>query len=401
MEKKNSAAVIAVAVLVIIVAGIIVLTVQKDPDTAIPVLSGSGAPVNLPVVVTTIAVIPVIPRPIVLNISEEEATSRLREEYPEGQYTLASISVTDRYPGKVLYECAMVPAKGSIFDKNATFFVDTSTGDLYSPSQENAGITIEQAKDFARHDFPEWTIDRIRIRFYDGSNYNRGWKFELMNNNATLIDGGLDAGTGELSWYGIGATRMGRPEVPSITMDSARVTADNEIRKWNGELPLELTESRYDSLGMHGEKIAGYYVFVYKRIIRNVPCDSDGLILMIDSVTGNVLDYHKHWTLPENAIAASYAPAISRDAAVALVEKEARARYPESASSLKVISADLRWMDLHNADKITPGPGSIPLAWKVMFDDETIRAQQYPIPEHGWVDAQNGNLLDLYYYHQQ
>jgi hypothetical protein len=150
---------------------------------------------------------------------------------------------------------------------------------------------------------------------------------------------------------------------------------------------------------MPGEKIAGKYVFVYKRVIRDVPCDSDGLTLVVDSVAGNVVEYRKSWSLPENAVASSAKPEITKDAAIKTVQQEAMRIYPTSAASLRIVSAELRWKNYHNPDKVVPAPGSIPLVWKVQFDDETLRAQQWPSPATGWVDAQTGTLQDMYYRH--
>jgi hypothetical protein len=400
MEQKSPAVVIAVAVLVIIAAGIIILTVQKMPDSGLTAPSESGVNADVPVSITTVMVKPATPRPATPDISEEEATVRLREDYPEWLYTLERISLTDRYAGKILYECALVPAKDSIYEKNETFFIDAATGDLYSPSQETAGITIEHAKQFARQAFSEWTADRVRMKFHDGSNYNRGWEFHLYKNGDELVHGGLGADTGELNWYAIGVTRTGRPESPSISMDAARVIADIEIQKRNGILPLEMTDSRLDPLGMPGEKVAGNYIFVYNRVIRDVPCDSDGFTITVDSVAGRVVSYRKGWSLPENAVSSSSQPVVSKDAAIKTVQQAAREIYPASAANLRIVSSDLRWKDFHNPDKVIPKPGSVPLAWKVQFDDETIRGWQWPVPANGWVDAKTGALLDLYYRHE-
>jgi len=144
---------------------------------------------------------------------------------------------------------------------------------------------------------------------------------------------------------------------------------------------------------------AGNYVFLFRRIINGVPCNSDGFTISVDAGTGNVVSYYKSWHTPENAVAAQPVPAISRDAAIAVIEREARACYPASADSFRIVSADLQWMDLYNADLYTPSPGVIPLAWYVRFDDKTIREREFPVPEEGSVDAQNGTLLSMYYVH--
>ena len=399
MEQNTSAVVIAVAVLVIIAAGIIIMTVQKMPDSGLTAPSESDVHLDVPVSITSLMDTPSKPGPAIPDISEEEATVRLREEYPEWLYTLVRISLTEQSTGKLLYECIMVPAKDSIFENNETVFIDAATGDLYSPSQEKAGISIEQAKEFARQAFSEWAVDRVRMKFNDGSNYDRGWEFYLYKDGKDLVHGGLGADTGELSWYAIGVTRMGRPESPAIVMDAARNIADKEIHRRNGNLVLKLTDSRLDPLGMPGEMVAGNYVFVYNRLIHDYPCDSDGFTIVVDSFTGNVVEYQRTWRLNDDAVAQQEKAPVSKADAETIALKEAGRVFPASTGTLRIVSSELRWRDHHNPDKQVVTPGSIVLAWKVQFDDDTIRAQQWPRPGIAWVDAQEGGLQDLSYRH--
>ena len=374
-ELKKNPIIIACVITCIVIGTGIVITLLQSQDTSVvhqlPANQTVGTPV--PPVASTPQTTHRPDTSLPVTITKDDATIRLQEEYPSWMYTIDHINLTDRYSGKTLYEFAMVPAESSIYEKNATFFIDAETGDLYSPLQENAGITIEQAKLRARQAFPAWTIDRIRIKYIDGTEYARSWEFYLYKDDKELVHGSLDADSGELSTYAIGVTRMGRPENPSVTIDAAQKAADREIEERNGVLPIVLSDSRLDPLGMHGEKIAGRYVFVYNRVIQTIPCDSDGFTIVVDSVAGDVIEYRKSWSLPENAVAASSKPAITKDAAIKTVEQEAAAIYPASTSSLKIVSAELRWKDFHNPDKVVPVPGSIPLAWKVQFDDESIR----------------------------
>lgn len=399
-ELKKNPIVIACIITCIVIGTGIVITLLQSQDAAaehqLPANQNVGTPV--PPIVSTPQTIHPSDIPLPVTITRDEATARVQEEYSMG-YSIDHINLTDRYSGKTLYEFAMVPAESSLYEKNRTVFIDAGTGDLYSPLQEKAGITIEQAKLRARQAFPTWTVDRVRIKYIDGTRYDRSWEFYLYKDDKELVHGSLDADTGELSTYAIGVTRMGRPENPSITIDAAQQVADREIKERNGVIPILLSDSRLDPLGMPGEKIAGRYVFVYNRVIQNVPCDSDGFTIVVDSVAGNVIEYRKSWSLPENAVAASSKPATTKDAAIKTVEQEAATIYPASTASLKIVSAELRWKDFHNPDKIVPAPGTIPLAWKVQFDDETIRAQQWPNPATGWVDAQSGILMDMYYRH--
>ncbi|MFA4860837.1 hypothetical protein [Methanoregula sp.] len=389
---------LGMALIVLIETGVFIVYPSLSPYTSTPV-SGNPAETG-----TTIPVITASDtRPMVSSlppeISQEQAITLVREDYYRPAYSVARIALTDRYAKTPLYEIDLAPVEGLVAEQNETVFIDATTGDYYSPAQESARISVEQAKEFARNAFPHLSPDRVKIRFSDGSQYALGWEFTLMQGDEKLVQGGLAADTGDLKWYAFPVLRKDRPANPSISLDAAKIIAEREIRNRNGVLPVAQTDARLDPLGMPGEKIAGKYVVVYTRIIRNVPCDSDSLVVTVDSVTGKVTRYSKQWILPENAVVSMSPPAISREAAAGLVEREARKRYPASAGSLTIISADLRWMDYHNPDQIIPAPGDIPLAWKVQFDDAVIRSQQWPNPGTGWVDAQNGTLLDLYYRH--
>ena len=389
---------LGMALIVLIETGVFIVYPSLSPYTSTPV---SGNPAG------TGTTLPVIPapdtRPMVSSlppeISPEQAITLVWEDYYRPAYSVASIALTDRYAKTPLYEIDLAHVEGSVAEKNETVFIDATTGDYYSPAQESARISVEQAKGFARNAFPHLSPDRVKIRFSDGSEYALGWEFSLMEGNEKLVQGGLAADTGDLKWYAFPILRKDRPANPSISLDAAKTIAEREIRNRNGVLPVVMSDARLDPLGMPGEKIAGKYVVIYKRMIRNVPCDSDSLVIFVDSVTGKVTRYSKQWILPENAVASLSLPALSREAAVGLVEREARKRYPASAGSLIIISADLRWMDYHNPDQIISSPDSIPLAWKVQFDDAAIRSQQWPNPGNGWVDAQNGTLLGMYYQH--
>ncbi|OPY37955.1 MAG: Peptidase propeptide and YPEB domain protein [Methanoregula sp. PtaU1.Bin051] len=339
------------------------------------------------------------PSDILPKISLKQVTALVREDYSEYQYSIAGISLTGQYAGKPLYVVELIPVGDSVAERNETIFIDATTGDYYNPAQENAEISIEQAKDLARASFPQLSPDRVKMKFSDGSQYARGWEFSLINGDNQLVQGGLNADTGDLSWYAFGIVRKDRPENPSITLDAAQHIAEKEIQKHNGDLPITMTEARLDPLGMPGEKIAGKYVFVFKRIIRDIPCDSDGLTLTVDSVAGSVVEYRKSWSLPENAVASSASPAITKEVAIKTVQQEATRIYLASVAGLRIRSANLVWKDFHNPDKVTPAPGSIPLAWKVQFDDEILRAQQWPGTATGWVDAQTGSLVEMYYRH--
>ena len=396
VSTRDCIVVTGLAVLVLAAAGIFLVVPSLDlpasPGGDGP--DGAGGPAAGMPVQDNAAAAEMLPL-----LSQEEAEALVREDYPGSLYSVTGISLTGEYPAGPVYVFGLAPREGLAGERNETVFIDATTGDYYNPAQENAGIAAGRAKELAREAFPAVPADRVKIRFSDGSQYVRGWEFFLMNGTGDLVHGGLDADTGDLSWYAMGIVRKDRPENPAISLTDAQRAADREILGRNGVLPLFLADARLDPLGMPGQPVAGTYVFVYKRVIHDIACDSDGILISVDSVSGNVVEYRKSWSLPEDAVAPSAAAAIPKDDAVDAVKREAAGIYPASAAGLRIVSAGLRWNDYHDPDKVMPAPGSIPLVWKVVFDDEILRSRQWPGFGTGRVDARTGDLLELYYRH--
>ena len=172
-----------------------------------------------------------------------------------------------------------------------------------APTVEKTGpITTEKARTIAREYFPEFSPDRVNITHNPGDrNSQASVEFDFFRENKRLLQGGLDPETGNMTWYAIPVERIGRSADPSITIDSARIAADNELRERNGIISFNISSERYDPLGMPGSEVAGVYVFVYDRLVKSDRCDSDGLTIDVDSISGKVIEYRKTWIQsPEN-----------------------------------------------------------------------------------------------------
>ena len=213
-------------------------------------------------------------------------------------YFIATVNLTDRFPGKLLYEFTLVPESNAPFHSNQTAYVNAATGDLYSPLQDKAGITIDEANGRARSAFPQWTVDRVQMKYNDGIRHDRSWEFHLYSGDVELVHGALSPDNGVLDWYALsGPTRLGRPATPLVSIDTAEKTARAEVQNRTGNSALGLFQSRYDPLGMQDAKIAGQYVFLYEN---NRPgqkaCENDGFTVIVDSVSGKVQEYRRTWT---------------------------------------------------------------------------------------------------------
>lgn len=170
-------------------------------------------------------------------------------------------------------------------------------------NRSTPAITAEQAGYRARDAFPNFDPDRVNITYYPGDKTRQSsFEFDLLKENERLVQGGLDPGTGALVWYAIPIKRIGRAADPSITLGTARMAAEKEIRNRDGVVLLNLSEERYDILGMSDSGVAGVYVFVFDRLKKADRCDSDGFTIGVDSLSGNVIEYRKTWIQPPGSI---------------------------------------------------------------------------------------------------
>lgn len=384
MIQKIPVTIIVVAALVIIAAGTIILAVQSAEDPAVP-----GQPDTV-----RLSTLPVRASHLVTTPAENHAAQN------PPIITAATPPVTDSSPGKTVTECSIVPNKYGYMYQNTSVFTAESHEKYCTPARKKEPeITITQAQDIAMKAFRHYSPDRVEMEFVDGTDQTYPvWKFGLFKDDQQVITGELNP-DGDIRSYSVTGEdnsfkyRM-KPELadtsPAISQERAQATAEYEIQERDGEKLYKL---------MDPELRYGNYVFSYHRTIHGVPSTSTFVVIEINAENGKICNYWKAGSTPENAVAAKSDPAVSREAAIALVEGLAKACYPESADTFRIKSADLRWMDNYNDLVETPKPGVIPLGWYVRFNDKTIREMEKPHEGEAWVDAENGTLLEIYYVH--
>ncbi|MGB7788635.1 hypothetical protein [Methanoregula sp.] len=196
-----------------------------------------------------------------------------------------------------------LPAAKVSLSATASGTIPADQSPVESDSLENGTITADQAGILARRALPELDPDQVNITNNPGDQFSQSsFVFDLLKNNERIGQGELDPRTGSLVWYAIPVKRLGRPASPAIATGTARITSDNEIRNRNGVLSLNMSEERYDPIGMPDSGVAGAYVFVYDRLDKKYPCDSDGFTVDVDSVSGRVIEYRKTWIQPPGNI---------------------------------------------------------------------------------------------------
>jgi len=331
--------------------------------------------------------------------SLDAATASLRVDYPAPAYILISVNVTDQFADRSLYEFRIRQANTSQDDTGFSEFIDARTGDPYTLGQERARITADQANALVSNAFILYQPEKVRIKYNNSPDSMQEWIFTMYRNNITILTGTMDPDTGHIESFSSSIERPGRPANPALDSTAAQKIADRYIIDRNGfPLPLNMSVARYDPLGFQKETIAGQYVFVYNRIMQDIPCDYEGFTISVDSVTGEVTGYNRRWSAPDIAFSLAIDPLVTHYEATYAVLDRAKQTYPASIDGLRIVSAEIRWKDQRLPGSI-PRPGSISTAWKVQFDDEVIREKQGSVPAAGWVDAQTGKILDFYYPH--
>ena len=271
---------------------------------------------------------------------------------------------------------------------------------ITTPKTDGPKITEKDAQAIAVVAFPNLPAGRTTVDLATDPVFGQVWKFTLQAGTTTEATGLIDALSGTVVAFSRTIHPGGRPQNPVLTMGNARQIADSTINDRNtGILSINMSDGRYLPLPAPGGSVAGTYRFVFDRIIQDYPCDNDGFIVSIDSVSGAVTEWEQRWESPDNAFMILDTPTVPKYDAIYAVQAKAKTIYPSSISSLQVVSAERVWKDGHTPGT-TPRPSSIPLAWKVVFTDETIRANpQILKPGVGWVDTYTGEIIDISYPH--
>jgi len=390
------------AAIYLIMSGMLISSPQSPPQ--LPTAPAVNSTTTVPTVIATVAApdftkgtgISILSTPDMISL--DSATIFLRLDYPKEMYTIISANLTDRYSGYTVYEFTIQPVDHSSPGTVFSVFEDAISGEPYTPGQENARITPEKAKDVARSAVPFDQPDQVRVRYQVSPDSGRTWNFVFVKGTAPVLTGSMDSETGIVSSFNRIIKMPGRPTGPVLDISAAQEIANTYISEHNGPVAVNMSTGRYNPKGSPSDPVAGYYSFEYNRIVNDIPCDNDGFVIGVDSVTGEITGYKRQWNAPDNAFSVATEPLVVKHEATFVVLQKAEETFPASVNGLQIVSAEIRWNDQHKVG-VTPRLGSIPLAWKVEFDDETIRANSSAKPALAWVDIQSGKILEFQYRH--
>jgi hypothetical protein len=331
------------------------------------------------------------------NISLANAVVALRRSYPAQEFAILSVNISTM-SGHTLFGFVIHPAGGTSGDES-TAFIDAASGESWTPGQDTSPVSAGQAEFIAGSVFPSLNPDRVDVRYGDDPERGKIWVFTLYAGTAQLLNGTIDATSGEIATFSLTVPATGRPATPVLSVQQAQNIADRYITDHTiGAHPVNMTVSRYEPWGTPAGPVAGEYRFTYRRIYSGYPTDEDWFKVAVDAVTGQVIGYCQLWTTQDYSFAETMGPSLtSYDAGTAVIRAAGKV-YPASADSISIISEEILWQNRHPPG-IVQRPGSIPLRWKVVFDDDIIRANSSLPAATGWVDIRTGNVTELDYRH--
>lgn len=257
------------------------------------------------------------------------------------------------------------------------------------PADETVSITRENAITSVKTNIPDITIKKATGGLVQDKVYGKIWQFSVGTGDGDTILAGIDAETGELDfYYGKADKKTGKEE--EITADEAKQITEDYIKTQNirGDLLFDGVEYR----SPHARDLAGKYSVHFWRIIRGIPCLSDGVRVGVNPETGEVMSYQKTWTIPEE-IAVNAAPDIQDDEAQQIVRNLMKENY---STDITIVSSKLVWMDM-NDPTWADDTHDIRLTWWIRFDDPYLQENEAE-PGSAWVDAHSGEFLKKAYF---
>ncbi|SFM50442.1 YcdB/YcdC domain-containing protein [Methanolobus profundi] len=258
--------------------------------------------------------------------------------------------------------------KGEISEKNN-----------FDPNTAEVNVTLEEAKKILKNENENIVDDSIT-----GSLNGLEWELNGITTNGKAVVISIDAISGDIiklydsSKDGKGSLDLNDDDALEIANEY--VATRNSVDSIN---ELELEEIKKSDSNT-------FYVS-YVRIIKGIPSLSDGILLRVNSGTGEVRTYRKTWSMDENeVVVVSTEPDISSDEASEIL-KEYMANEPfigkDKADTVKINSSSLVWKFDDNQ--------TIHLAWWIRFKDSTFANEDSPAAT--WIDAHSGEIILFVY----
>ena len=135
------------------------------------------------------------------NISLADAIVALRHDYPAQEFGIRSVNISS-ISGHTLFGFVIRPVGGGA-GNGSTVFIDAASGDSWTPGQDTSPVSAGQAKFIAGSVFPSLNPDKVDVRYSDDPDRGKVWVFTLYAGAAQLLNGSIDATSGEIATFSL------------------------------------------------------------------------------------------------------------------------------------------------------------------------------------------------------
>jgi WD40 repeat protein len=260
-----------------------------------------------------------------------------------------------------------------------------------NPSTEKVKIDFETARSIAERSIPAIKDARMLHGglIYDKLLGVKVWELEFKTDDGKHISVCVDASTGEVV-YVWDESKMSAGK-GSISAEEAKKIADSYLRKVLGNSASDLIFSGILYNPSEEKEHAPKYDVHYSRLIKGIPCLSDGITISVNAKGGDVVAYYKVWDIQEKDCI-NPNPSVSKENATRLLTDYMRREY---STKINILSAKLVWMDVNYPHPMN-GKRDVRLVWWIKFDDSAVKSNEMP-PAAAWVDAHSGEVLRVVY----
>ncbi len=288
-----------------------------------------------------------------------------------------------------LISCAMVvvASNHSNIDKTGikikpNFYLD--------PSKEKVKIDFEVAKSIAEKHVPavKWARMLHSGLVYDKLFGKKVWELNFKTRDEKHISVCVDANTGEVV-YMWDESKMSVGKRCISDAEAKKIADTFLMSKKNNLSSLVFSSITYNP--SEEKEYAAKYDVHYPRLIKGIPCLSDGITISINTQTGEVVSYYKVWAIPEKDCI-SPTPSLSKENAENLLRNYMEKKH---STKINILSTKLVWIDVnypHPMDK----ESDVRLAWWIKFDDSHVKSNNLP-PAAAWIDSHSGEVLKVVY----
>ncbi len=259
-----------------------------------------------------------------------------------------------------------------------------------NPSTEKVKIDFETARSIAERSIPAVKSARMLHGglIYDKLLGVKVWELEFKAGDGKHVSVCVDANIGEVV-YMWDESKMSA-DGAGISAEEAKKIADSYLREVLGDAS-DLTLSGVFYNPSEEEGYAPKYDVHYSRMIKGVPCLSDGVTISVNTRSGDVVAYYKVWAIPEKDCTDPN-PVVSKEDAIRFLTDYMKREY---STEVNVLSAKLVWMDVNYPHPMN-GKSDVRLAWWIEFEDPVVKSSNMP-PAAAWVDAHSGEVLKVVY----